>query len=261
MKKSLLFTGCALLLLLSTVLFVELSFSRIEVAPFYDSCLKVWGHKGYTSSHEKNSLESFQHAFEIGAAGVEFDIRYDTALDDSFIVSHNFPYALKSGKLLTLEEVLGKLGDKGYFWLDIKNLRELSGNDTVKAADRMLDLLEKYRLSDRIIVESKIARKLAIFADRKIFTSLWITPGRNDGWLDSRLKMLLYKIRFLRGGFSAFSMNYVNFSPYVQNSLGHVPVHLFTINDLDEIREYMPITNVKIILSDENFFSLDSCDE
>jgi hypothetical protein len=56
-------------------------------------------------------------------------------------------------------------------------------------------------------------------------------------------------------------MNYLNYTPYVQSSLGNIPVHLFTINDTDEIRKYQEMKNVMIILSDGNRYSMDSCDE
>ncbi|MDT8284825.1 MAG: hypothetical protein RQ767_04810 [Thermovirgaceae bacterium] len=246
--------------MLSTALLINHLFSSRHFVPFYNGCLKVWSHAGYQGEHEANSLESYQHAFDLGAKGVELDIFYDPK-GEQFIVSHDLQYEPDGGETLYLSEVFEKLGEKGYFWLDLKNLGRLNRSEAVKAADILRSDLDKFDLGNKIIVESKVAKSLVLFANRNIFTSLWITPGRNDSWFDSRIKNLLYKSRFLKGRFSAFSMNYLNYTPYVQNSLGSIPVHLFTINDLDEIREYMPITNVKIILSDENFFSLDSCDE
>lgn len=260
MKKFSLLLGCTIFILVAALILVDRSFSNLKPDPFYDGCLKVWAHRGYASEHEMNSLESFRHAFDLGAAGVELDILY-TPETARFMVAHNLPSPSGEKRALHLDELFEELGDKGYFWLDIKNLRELSRKDIVEAADSLHDLLDRYSLKDRAIVESKIAQGLASFSERKIFTSLWITPGRDDSWFDSRVKTLLYRIRFLRGRFSAFSMNYLNYTPYVQNSLGDVPVHLFTINDPDEIRKYQDKKNVRIILSDENHYSMDSCDE
>jgi hypothetical protein len=239
---------------------VNITFSRLKIVPFYDDCNKVWGHRGYIKGLEMNSMESIQRAFELGAAGVELDILFIPEME-RFLVAHNLPTSPKSESTLYLDELFEELGDKGYFWLDIKNLRELNRSDTVMAAETMFSLLSQHGLVNKTIIESKMASKLAIFADRKIFTSLWITPGRSDGWFDSRLKMFLYKSRFLRGGYSTVSMNYLNFTPYVQSYLENVPVHLFTINNLEEIKEYHHMPNVRIILSDEDHFSLDSCDE
>jgi hypothetical protein len=260
MKKFSLLFGCTIFILVAVLILVNRSFSDLKPDPFYDGCLKIWAHRGYASGHDMNSLGSFRHAFDLGASGVELDILYspETA---RFMVAHNLPSPSGTEKVLYLDELFEELGDKGYFWLDIKNLRELSRNDTIKAANMLAKLLDRYSLRDSTVVESKMASKLTFFARKGLFTSLWITPGRSDSWFNSRVKTLLYRTRTLRGRFSAFSMNYLNYTPKVQDALGNVPVHLFTINDPVEIRKYQDMKNVRIILSDENLYSMDSCNE
>jgi len=260
MKKYALFIIGLLASVVILILYVNISFSRLQTAPFYDGCYKVWGHRGYFKNYEMNSLEGFQQAFDMGARGVELDVHYDTERN-RFVVAHDLPEESFGTDVLQLEEVFAKLGERGFFWLDIKNLGGMRASLVKNVADLMLDLLTRYSLKEKVIVESKVSQKLAAFSKRGIFTSYWITPGRNNGFLAARLKLFRFKVGFLRGGFSAVSMNYLNFTPDIQKKFANVSVHLFTINGQDHISEYLNMSNVKIILSDDNFYTLNTCGE
>lgn len=91
----------------------------------FDACRKVWAHRGLAASGGENSLQSVQAAFDRGAAGVGIDILFDAALVE-FVVSHARPYALFDGQPLRLETMLARHADRGFFWLDAKDLRRLS---------------------------------------------------------------------------------------------------------------------------------------
>ena len=97
----------------------------------YDDCHKIWAARGLvvegpdiTPNGTQNSIESIALAFSKGARGVEVDHYYDVELNQ-FIVSHDRPYNLKNGSLLTLEALFNATSGNNFFWLDFKKLREL----------------------------------------------------------------------------------------------------------------------------------------
>jgi len=260
-KKYIFFSSAPAILLLSAVLFVEHSFNTIQVTPFYDGCMKIWGHQGHNTTHEESPLERFRSAFDSGAEGIEFNVVWDVDLK-TFTVPHKYTYVPENMGLLTLEEVFKAIGQRGYFWLDLKNLKDLDKADSAAAAKNMSFLLERFDLKDKVIVESKMAARLTAFSKRGMHTCLWITPGRENTRIATWLRMFPYKIMFLMGNFSAFSMNYVNYTPHVQEILHQVPVHLFTVNNESEIMKYIRMPNVRIVLSDRtSHFSLNSCND
>jgi glycerophosphoryl diester phosphodiesterase len=260
MKKFFTLAVTALLIVLSLVLYVNKSFTGLKVVPFYDGCKKVWGHRGYFKDHDSNSLPGIRQAFDLGAEGVELDVHFDLE-SNRFIVSHNYPYKLKDGRLLLLEDVFRESGKRGYFWLDFKNLRRLKRKDAKRAAKNLVSLLESYNLKSKAIVESKSALNLSIFSKAGLYTSYWISAGRGGNGFLARIKVAGYKARFLHGKFSAVSLDYRDFTPYVQDSFSGVPVHLFTLNTKSDVMKYLLQKNVKIILSDENYYLLGACEE
>ena len=120
-------------------------------------------------------------------------------------------------------------------------------------------MLQNYRLSDQVIVESRSGSKLALFSDAGIHTSYWISVNRNKGSLAKSLRVFSIKAGFLFGRFSGVSLDYRNYTPYVQRVLRDLPVHLFTVNGEEEILRYLFMDNVKIVLTDENHFDLNGC--
>lgn len=237
--------------------YVHFAFSRLTVEPFYDGSRKVWGHRGYFKELEMNSLASLDRAFDLGAEGVELDIVFDEDAREYF-VSREYPREGENSGLLSLEEVFRDMGERGYFWLDFKNLLRMTRRETRDAVGELGRLLDGFGLRERVIVESKDARNLALFSEAGIHTSYWINVDRGCSPLLAGARILRHKARFLYGKFSAVSMNYRNFTPGVQRSLGDVPVHLFTLNTESEVRKFLNDENVKIILSDEDFFSLEA---
>jgi len=258
MKKFFAWAATALLIVLSLVLYVNISFSGLIVTPLYDGCKKVWGHRGYFKDHESNSLPGIRQAFDLGAEGVELDVHYDIE-SNRFIISHDYPYELKDGRLLLLENVFRESGQRGYFWLDFKNLKHLKRKDAKNALKKLLSMLESYNLKRKVIVESKNALNLSIFSRAGIHTSYWISVNYEKEGLETRLRVFSFKVMFLYGRFSAISIDHRNYVPVVQNTFKNIPVHLFTLNSKKDILKYLHRKNVKIILSDEDYFQLDGC--
>ncbi|MDH5718184.1 MAG: glycerophosphodiester phosphodiesterase [Spirochaetia bacterium] len=259
-----LFVFLILFLILSD--YIQTEFSKIKPNFFYSLCEKAWAHKGYTKKNNakipENSLLSFNEAVLSSAKGTELDIFYDVDLKD-FIVSHNFPYEKIEGKLLTLKEVFKQYHDKLFFWLDFKNLAALSDDKTKESVEKMLNLLEKNKLSEKVIIESPSPRKLSYFVKKNIHTSYWIAlPSEKNPRISFVLMSLFYKLNYLiYGNFSAFSMRYDRFSEKAFNAFKNVPFHLFTVNDKEKITQLMKYENIKIILTDENYFNLNSCEK
>jgi len=240
---------------------IDYKFSRINPNVIYSDCLKVWAHRGFFKEGlEENSIESITKAFDLGAAGTELDVFYDLNLDE-YIVSHDYPYNLKKGRILKLKDVLKKVGKRGYFWLDFKNLEVLSKENAQKATLRMLDLLEKFKLTGKAIVESKNPINLSIVSRSGLHTSYWVTPETSTEENFFKFWHDIYKIKlfFIYGNFSALSMNHYRFSEDIERRFANIPVHLFTVNDKKRVKELVRKKNVKVILTDEEQFYLEKC--
>ncbi|MCJ7501423.1 hypothetical protein MUP29_14360 [bacterium] len=260
MKKYFATVVAVVLMVLSLVLYVNRSFTRLKVTPFYDGCSKVWGHAGYFKDHGKNSLPGIRQAFDLGAKGVELDVHFDVE-SGRFIVSHNYPYKLKDGKLLLLEDVFRESGKRGYFWLDFKNLKRLRRKEARRSSRSLLDMLKTYDLEEKVIVESKSALNLSIFSKAGIHTSYWISVNREKDGFGTSLRVFSFKVMFLYGRFSAVSIDHRNYTPLVDETFSHLPVHIFTLNNEEEVLKYLYRKNVKVILSDENYYGLDGCSD
>lgn len=214
----------------------------------------MWAHRGFFKDGlQQNSIESFVKAFDLGVLGVELDIFYDLKTDE-YIVSHDYPYNLKNGHILKLEEVFTKVSKRGYFWLDFKNLAILSKHDTQKATVRLRNLLRKYNLAEKSIVESTNPINLSICSKSGLYTSFWITPyiiNEQDYFFAFWYNIYRYKLIFLYGNFSAISMDHFLFSKQIEKIFSDIPIHLFTVNDKRRLTELIAKDNVKVVLSDE----------
>ena len=245
------------LLAVSDTLFRQ-AVAKSPAFPF-SACQKVWGHRGLVGSGDENSLRSVGAAFAHGAVGVEIDVLYDAALDD-FVVSHDRPYTLYDGQPLHLEAVLQHYGKAGFFWLDAKDLRKLSPLAARHATQRLADLVHRYQLSERALVESRSALYLAWLANKGIYTSYLISP--NDQKYSAvvyQLNTRLMKLGYALGGLGAISMNDYRYTPTTAATFGKVAVLLSTVNDAEALKNWAAYPTVKVILSDEDHFALDAC--
>ena len=234
---------------------------RLPHPVFYTDCRKVWGHRGHPEPGiPENTLASFRHAFDLGAPGVEMDVVYLVDQDRFFIARE---MAQVNEQRLSLETVFAQLGHRGYFWLDIKSIRSLTPDQAQRAAATLRRLAERYRVTQRIIVESDHPQNLAFFSQAGLHTSYWIfnieeeeAPQSLRAWVEALMKV---QRNYIRGRFSAISMDYHHYKPIVARFLQGARIHLFTVNDEALLRAFMLREDVRIVLTDGNFFRLTAC--
>ncbi|WND02753.1 glycerophosphodiester phosphodiesterase [Temperatibacter marinus] len=225
---------------------------------FYNNCKKIWSHRGYTQNTDQNSIEAMQAAIDLSAPGLEIDVFFDKDHNE-FIVSHDYPYNLKNGEILKLETVLQKFGNSIYYWLDFKNLSQMSKTEALEALEGLTKLDKAYQLKTRTLLESKNTRNLSFFTQSNFPTSYWFTHSPDASvfrfWIDTYKA----KIKYLYGDFSAISMDYRQYSTRLKNALGEIPILLWTVNDSPLLSTYLNDRSVKIILTDEQFFDINKC--
>ncbi|MCP4492307.1 MAG: hypothetical protein GY820_34120 [Gammaproteobacteria bacterium] len=234
-----------------------LQLSQIK-RPIHNLCEKAWAHRGYVGDGLQNSLGSIERAFAQGFPGVEIDIFYDVKLN-RYIVSHNFPYELKHGKLQYLDEVFLQFGELGYFWLDIKNLDSLGSKKLNEAVQLLKSHIDRFQLKDRLIVESRNMFPLKRFADSGILTSYWISPNRSFQRVLFPITAFFYKIAFIVGDYSIFSMSADRYNDYVASLIEGPPIHLFVVNDYELFRQLSSRPEVTVILTDAALNSVTQC--
>lgn len=162
----------------------------------YDSCNKVWSARGvYDEWKDQNSIGSVKRAFAMGATGVEIDLRYDTDLN-KFIISHDLPYNLKEGKLLSLKALLDAVGDSGYYWLDYKNLRWLDAQQSQNAIARLNEITARGNLKSRIYVEGSDPLNLPLYREAGFHTIFDVHPPQ-DHYFVTSFVMNIYKLFLL----------------------------------------------------------------
>ena len=244
------------LLALAIMFFLMLSFNDAiytraltQARPFpFPVCEKVWAHRGFAAMGGGNSLQSVQEAFRRGAAGVEIDVLFDRELND-FVVAHDRPYTLSSGKPLMLDTVLSQFAGTGFFWLDAKDLRKLSPVTAHKATQRLIHLIKRYQLTERAFVESSNALYLLWLANQGIFTSLAVSPNEQKyGAAVSELHADIAKLLFAFSGAGAVSMSAFRYTPVTASAFGSVTVLLSTVNDNGALQYLSAIHEVKVIL-------------
>lgn len=247
----------AALLALSDVLYRRAA-AAAPAFPF-DACRKVWAHRGHAASGGENSLHSVQAAFDRGAAGVEIDILFDAALGD-FVVSHDRPYALFDGQPLKLDTLLARHADRGFLWLDAKDLRRLSPWRARQATERLAALLQRHGLTGRALVESSHAPYLAWLAGRGVHTSYALSPNeRKHSAPLHALHLSIMKLGYAWVGSGAISMTADRYTPGTAAAFGQVPVLLSTVNDATTSKRLSAIPAVKVILSDRDDYAVSAC--
>lgn len=221
----------------------------------FDQSRKIWGHRGFWQNAEQNSIKAYKAAFELGTPGTELDVFFDVKLKD-FIVSHDFPYNLKDGRILTLKNVFSEFGSNYKFWLDYKNLGDLSISEQQNSLNRLLELATEYNTKDNLIIESQNLEALAEFAKKGFTTSYWVTFNENSGRRRYWSELYRLKLGYIFDRFTTISIDYEIYSDQLRKALPNIPTLLFTINDRDKLLNHLKIQNVKVILTDENLYNL-----
>ncbi|WP_405377272.1 hypothetical protein [Nonlabens sp. Asnod3-A02] len=214
---------------------------------------KVWSHAGFIkdSNFELDSMESFEKAKSNGAKGIEIDVIYDVDMDE-FIVSHDFPYKLHNNEPLKLDSVFTVYKEEYNYWLDFKNLKDLEETEVKESFKNLVSLLEKKNVSqDFVLIESVHLKNLSYFTKNNFYTSWWITPSKSR-YL-SHLRNYSHKLKYILGEYSSLSMPY-KYYERVEEPMNNIPVNLWTINDKDFFHKVKNKKQIKIILTDNNWY-------
>jgi hypothetical protein len=113
-------------------------------------------------------------------AGFEIDLVFDSTTK-TFDVNH--PPAESVG--LSLERLLASIENPEdyYYWFDLKNLDSLNQND---AALRMQNIVLKYNLPDKVVVESPKIDALKSFIELQFRTAFYLPDLQNYSEVDMR---------------------------------------------------------------------------
>lgn len=242
----------------AAIYFIDSRYEKIEVEGhhFYDNAAqKIWAHRGYVKTHPENTIAAFQEAIDKGAPGIELDIFFNPETK-AFLVSHDPP--TPDAPELHLETVFLEFGEKIHYWLDFKNLADLSFKDAASAAHLIATMATRYTSRPLIMVESTDASKLALFKHWGVHTALWASLDPRNSWLMRQYHIL--KTKYLLGahGIPAASFYIRQFDPSVPDVLPNTDIYVFTINEVETARELAALPSVKIILTDEDLYSLNS---
>ncbi|HEX7029915.1 MAG TPA: hypothetical protein VF254_04915 [Gammaproteobacteria bacterium] len=241
----------------------------------YKDCHKVWATRGLVldaavNDHTAgNSIATVRLAFERGARGAEIDVFYDPELA-RYVVSHNFPYDLKDGELLSLEKLFREVGGEHFYWLDFKHMRHLGDEAIADAAARLVEIADGLGMAkNRIYVEGATPFHLAHFRDAGFRTIFDIQPLA-DGHFMTPFVINLYKALFHFGDFDVLGMNYYYrgepiYGPVTRELLGGVPVFIYHIpDDVQLLRELSAIPEVRVLLDHDHGadrYAVNACGE
>ena len=222
---------------------------------FYTDCHKLW-------FHHRDALDQTIAAFDVGAPGIEIDIRYDVARREYYIGRYDTPNP-PPDKRTTLDQVFNAVGGRGYFWLDTKTIRYLTPAQAQQAAQDMHDLLARHGVLSHAIIESDRPENLVYFSRLGLYTSYWIFNIDETAFphtlLGQYLALMRIKRNYIRGGFAAISLDHRFYTPFVAWMLRGARIHLFTINDPETLETLVHRPEVKVVLTDTPRFDITDC--
>ncbi|MEO6254986.1 MAG: hypothetical protein ABIO79_16880 [Ferruginibacter sp.] len=161
-------------------------------------------------------------------AGFECDIYFDTASKGSLDVHHD------PGKSIGyhLDDLLQLYREKNLqaaIWLDIKNLDDSNAPSVLQS---LIELRTKYKLHDKILIESGRAHLLTAFSDSGFYTSYY-TPLFNPYQMDDAALMARADsiTAFLKNSrVNALSGYYFQY-PFLHHYFPNYPVLIWAAND------------------------------
>jgi glycerophosphoryl diester phosphodiesterase len=214
---------------------------------------KTWSHAGLIkdSNLKQNTIEAFDNALINKANGLELDVIYDIEMKE-FIVSHDFPYQRHGGELLKLASVFHKYQNTTNYWLDFKNLRTLNSKQTKESCEILIRILQTESVAqNNVLIESVNLDNLSHYTNNSFYTSWWILPYKSK--YKSIFRDYIHKYYYIVGKFSSLSMPY-KYYHRIESHMNNIPINLWTINDPKPYEKYLKKAQVKIILSDQNWF-------
>ena len=152
--------------------------------------MQIFAHRGFSSQYPENTMTAFRKALEAGADGIELDARL--TLDGKIVVMHdptvdrttngkgkvrNLTFAeilgldagIKKGIVFenepvpVLEQVFDELGGKLLLNVELCNYEE---GDNRQLANMAVELIEKYKLVDSVIISSFRFNNLVYVKDK-----------------------------------------------------------------------------------------------
>ena len=159
--------------------------------------------------------------------------------------------------------LLSAIPSNALLWLDFWNLNQLPDADAQRAIKRLEEDVNSAKFRDNVIVESKSAAYVGQLRAAHFHTSLWIelgeaatTPTDYPGYL---ARVMEARLKYDLTGASAISLDHLEYNKAVSTVFYDVPIHVFTINNKEEILKVIRDEHVKIILSDEPLYNETRC--
>lgn len=175
--------------------------------------------------HRVNDPNDAIHLFP-NYEGIELDVFFDYS-NQHFIVKHD----KESLSKITLEKYFSvcKKFPNAKYWIDFKNLKDVHSYAPLA---RLNYLDEKFKIKNRIIIESKQAEKLHSIGREGYFTSYWIVkPHENETVeLANKIKYDLTKFQF-----NALSGR-EEIAPFFQKYFGEYTLNYWTTDASNELR-------------------------
>jgi hypothetical protein len=236
-----------------------------------NNCSKIWATRGLNIRGDgqfkhANNIDAVNRAFNQGAVGTEIDIYFDRERQD-YIVSHDYPYNLKNGQLLTLTELLKATGHDGYFWLDFKKMRHLSETEVNIAVARLRSIVDLYSNDDAIYIEGHDPINLAYFRDAG-FNTIFDTHPPPDHWPFTSFVMNIYKMVYYFGNYTVMGIEHddINRPIFGRDTIEatrHVPLFIYHVpNDIALLTKLSTHNNIKVILDIDDsaaVFDINAC--
>lgn len=269
----LMFISVAMVSYESTVLYVDHKLESRTNEGVFNDCFKVWAARGLVLATSQivrdgtqNTIESVTLAFDEGATGCEIDVFFDAEMGH-FIVSHDRPYHLKNGKLLTLAEMMEAVGQRGYIWLDFKKLRHLDSAALAAAVQELGELCDSFGHRSRMYVEGEDPLNLSAFRDAGFPTIFDTHPLADSNYVTPAL-INLYKILYYFGGFTVMGMNYGApddpiYGARTRDALGEIPLFIYHVEPQEQVlKQLAEASPVRVILVENqslNRYDLNGC--
>lgn len=245
------------------VAYVDAQLARANHGAAYADCHKVWATRGLVEpalsmvASAGNTANTVNRAFARGAPGVEIDVYYDPALAD-FVVSHDFPYELKDGALLKLDQLLAKTDPTKHYWLDFKRHGQLTRKQSIAAAERLAAIAAGAGIPrPRLWIEGTEPFNLMPFARAGFSIIFDVHPPADDALLAS-FTHELHKAVYLMGGFTVMGMNYGSierpiYGPVARQRLGDIPVFLYHVpTDRALLATLARIPQVRVLMAGDH---------
>ncbi|UTP73406.1 hypothetical protein NLG07_03975 [Alteromonas sp. LMIT006] len=254
-----------------TVAYVDNQLALRQSALSLDYCDKAWSTRGLVTDssirlQQANSIEAINLAIDNGARGVEVDVYFDVEMGQ-YVVSHDKPYNLKNGELLSLEKLFAQLQKPIYMWLDFKKLTRLNTKEVAQAVARLTAITVNTAMANKVVIETEHPVKLAAFSDAGFMTMLDTQP-LPESYIGTAFVHNFYKLVYYFFDFTVMGTNFGKLDDPVYNSVSEdvlrdVPMFIYHVpNDKALITRLARMGNVQVVLNTDetaNAFVLPGC--